>query len=71
MGAPAAMVSFYPNIPETQTPTTCGEFVFLMDRSGSMDCPMNKKATQSRIEAAKVKLFLSFSHALVRMNLRH
>lgn len=58
MGAPAAMVSFYPNIPETQAPTTCGEFVFLMDRSGSMDCPMNKKATQSRIEAAKETLIL-------------
>ncbi|KAG8522262.1 von Willebrand factor A domain-containing protein 5A, partial [Galemys pyrenaicus] len=59
MGAPSAMVSFYPNIPEAQPPISCGEFVFLMDRSGSMQCPMSKQdKSQLRIEAAKETLIL-------------
>ncbi|XP_014640481.1 PREDICTED: von Willebrand factor A domain-containing protein 5A [Ceratotherium simum simum] len=59
MGDPSAMVSFYPNIPEAQPPTTCGEFVFLMDRSGSMQGPMSKQdKSQLRIEAAKETLIL-------------
>lgn len=72
MGDPSAMVSFYPNIPEAQPPVTCGEFVFLMDRSGSMQCPMSQEdRSQLRIDAAKVKPAPSFSwsHAQVRMNL--
>lgn len=57
MADPSAMVSFYPDIPEAQPPITCGEFVFLMDRSGSMQGPMSKQdKSQLRIEAAKVKL---------------
>ncbi|XP_054568412.1 von Willebrand factor A domain-containing protein 5A isoform X2 [Eptesicus fuscus] len=57
MGDPSAMVSFYPNIPEAQSPTACGEFVFLMDRSGSMHCPMNNQdPSQLRIGAAKETL---------------
>nr|KAF6404385.1 von Willebrand factor A domain containing 5A [Molossus molossus] len=57
MGDPSAMVSFYPNIPEDQSPITCGEFVFLMDCSGSMGCPMsNQDKSQLRIEAAKETL---------------
>ncbi|XP_059531943.1 von Willebrand factor A domain-containing protein 5A isoform X4 [Myotis daubentonii] len=57
MGDPSAMVSFYPNIPEAQSPMACGEFVFLMDRSGSMHCPMNNQnPSQLRIEAAKETL---------------
>ncbi|XP_014319431.1 von Willebrand factor A domain-containing protein 5A isoform X2 [Myotis lucifugus] len=57
MGDPSAMVSFYPNIPEAQSPTACGEFVFLMDRSGSMHCPMNNQnPSQLRIQAAKETL---------------
>ncbi|XP_054988162.1 von Willebrand factor A domain-containing protein 5A-like [Sorex araneus] len=58
MGAPSAMVSFYPDIPETQTSKACGEFVFLMDRSRSMGCRMNKDSPQTRIEAAKETLIL-------------
>ncbi|KAM5222619.1 von Willebrand factor A domain-containing protein 5A isoform 2-T9 [Hipposideros larvatus] len=59
MGDPCAMVSFYPNIPEAQPPITCGEFVFLMDRSGSMRGPMSKQdKSQLRIEAAKETLIL-------------
>ncbi|XP_016071414.1 PREDICTED: von Willebrand factor A domain-containing protein 5A [Miniopterus natalensis] len=57
MGDPSAMVSFYPNIPEAQPLITCGEFIFLMDRSGSMQCPMsNQDNSQLRIEAAKETL---------------
>lgn len=56
MGAPSAMVSFYPDIPEVETATKCGEFVFLMDRSGSMKSPMSSQnRSQLRIDAAKVK----------------
>ncbi|CAH6862818.1 Vwa5a [Phodopus roborovskii] len=59
MGAPSAMVSFYPDIPEVEASKACGEFVFLMDRSGSMDSPMNnQKDSQLRIEAAKETLLL-------------
>lgn len=71
MGDTAAMVSFYPDIPEAE-PVTCGEFVFLMDRSGSMQGPMSKQdKSQSRIDAAKVKLvsFFFWSLAQVGMNL--
>nr|KAF6312370.1 von Willebrand factor A domain containing 5A [Pipistrellus kuhlii] len=57
MGDPSTMVSFYPNIPEAQSPTACGEFVFLMDRSGSMHCPMNHQdPSRLRIGAAKETL---------------
>ena len=55
MGAPSAMVSFYPDIPEVEASKACGEFVFLMDRSGSMELSMNNQNSQLRIEAAKVK----------------
>jgi hypothetical protein len=62
MGDPCAMVSFYPDIPEIEASTACGEFVFLMDRSGSMQCPMGKQdRTQLRIDAAKVKPTSFFS----------
>ncbi|XP_052044597.1 von Willebrand factor A domain-containing protein 5A-like isoform X2 [Apodemus sylvaticus] len=59
MGAPCAMVSFYPDIPEVEASKVCGEFVFLVDRSGSMECPMStEKNSQLRIEAAKETLLL-------------
>ncbi|XP_007538917.1 von Willebrand factor A domain-containing protein 5A [Erinaceus europaeus] len=59
MGAPSAMVCFYPHIPEAQPPITCGEFVFLMDRSGSMQGPLNNyDRSQLRIDAAKETLIL-------------
>ncbi|XP_069852172.1 von Willebrand factor A domain-containing protein 5A-like isoform X1 [Dipodomys merriami] len=59
MGDPCAMVSFYPEIPEVETSRSCGEFVFLMDRSGSMQCPMGKEnRSQMRIDAAKETLIL-------------
>ncbi|XP_049712825.1 von Willebrand factor A domain-containing protein 5A-like isoform X2 [Elephas maximus indicus] len=59
MEKPTAMVSFYPNIPQAQPPVTCGEFIFFMDRSGSMQCPMSKQdKSQLRIDAAKETLIL-------------
>ncbi|GAB1294060.1 von Willebrand factor A domain-containing protein 5A [Apodemus speciosus] len=59
MGAPCAMVSFYPDIPEVEASKVCGEFVFLVDRSGSMNFPMNKENnSQLRIEAAKETLLI-------------
>ncbi|KAM5311633.1 von Willebrand factor A domain-containing protein 5A isoform 2-T3 [Glossophaga mutica] len=59
MGHPSAMVSFYPDIPEAQPPITCREFVFVMDCSGSMQCPINNQdKSQPRIEAAKETLIL-------------
>nr|XP_027786422.1 von Willebrand factor A domain-containing protein 5A-like isoform X2 [Marmota flaviventris] len=59
MGDPSVMVSFYPDIPEDEASVTCGEFVFLMDCSGSMQCPMNNQnQSQSRIEAAQETLIL-------------
>jgi hypothetical protein len=62
MGAPSAMVSFYPDIPEVEASKACGEFVFLMDRSGSMDSPMStENNSQLRIEAAKVSQILHCS----------
>ncbi|KAF5908290.1 von Willebrand factor A domain-containing protein 5A-like isoform X1, partial [Clarias magur] len=60
MGDPAVMVSFYPEFPESvMSSTTCGEFVFVMDRSGSMDCSMhNGRGAQQRIKCAKDTLLL-------------
>ncbi|KAB0376997.1 hypothetical protein FD755_011441 [Muntiacus reevesi] len=59
LGDPAAMVTFYPNIPEAQPSIACGEFIFLMDCSGSMQSPMNKqRKSPLRIEVAKETLTL-------------
>ncbi|XP_074071445.1 von Willebrand factor A domain-containing protein 5A-like isoform X2 [Macrotis lagotis] len=58
MGDPTVMVSFYPKIPESQEKIT-GEFIFLMDCSGSMSCPMNNEGgAQLRIHSAKETLVL-------------
>ncbi|XP_078003037.1 von Willebrand factor A domain-containing protein 5A-like isoform X2 [Phascolarctos cinereus] len=58
MGDPAVMVSFYPSIPECQGENT-GEFIFLLDRSGSMSFQMNnKEGAQKRIDSAKETLVL-------------
>ncbi|XP_007566801.1 von Willebrand factor A domain-containing protein 5A-like isoform X1 [Poecilia formosa] len=60
MGDPAVMVSLYPEFPESVTSnfTSCGEFVFLLDRSGSMDFPTYCGSRQSRIASAKDTLML-------------
>uniref|UniRef100_A0A8C8UMN1 von Willebrand factor A domain-containing protein 5A n=1 Tax=Peromyscus maniculatus bairdii TaxID=230844 RepID=A0A8C8UMN1_PERMB len=47
------------NIPEVETSTKCGEFVFFMDCSGSMKNPMSRQnRSQLRIDAAKETLIL-------------
>ncbi|XP_041850271.1 von Willebrand factor A domain-containing protein 5A-like isoform X17 [Melanotaenia boesemani] len=58
MGDPVVMLSLYPEFPKSvmSSLTSCGEFVFLMDRSGSMDYRMRNG--QSRIDSAKDTLLL-------------
>uniref|UniRef100_A0A3Q2E137 von Willebrand factor A domain-containing protein 5A-like n=1 Tax=Cyprinodon variegatus TaxID=28743 RepID=A0A3Q2E137_CYPVA len=61
MGDPVVMVSLYPEFPQSvmSSLTSCGEFVFLVDRSGSMGCPMNQKTPQeTRISSARDTLLL-------------
>ncbi|XP_056403370.1 von Willebrand factor A domain-containing protein 5A-like [Hyla sarda] len=55
----AVMLNFYPSFPETQEQTLCGEFIFVVDRSGSMECPMNSEPNAPlRIQSAKETLVL-------------
>ncbi|KAM9318293.1 von Willebrand factor A domain-containing protein 5A-like isoform 2-T3 [Pholidichthys leucotaenia] len=61
MGDPVVMVSLYPEFPQSvmSSMTTHGEFVFLLDRSGSMDCPTHvKKQQETRISSARDTLLL-------------
>ncbi|XP_047247849.1 von Willebrand factor A domain-containing protein 5A-like isoform X2 [Girardinichthys multiradiatus] len=61
MGDPVVMVSLYPEFPQSVMSllASCGEFVFLMDRSGSMGCPMNNsKPQETRISSARDTLLL-------------
>lgn len=57
MGDPAIMLSLYPEFPKDimSSVSSSGEFVFLLDRSGSMDCPMGQgNQSGSRIASARV-----------------
>ncbi|XP_073669403.1 von Willebrand factor A domain-containing protein 5A-like isoform X2 [Paramisgurnus dabryanus] len=61
MSDPVLMISLYPEFPEEvmSSLATQGEFVFVVDRSGSMDCMMHHgKGAQMRIESAKETLLL-------------
>uniref|UniRef100_F6T0E2 von Willebrand factor A domain-containing protein 5A n=1 Tax=Monodelphis domestica TaxID=13616 RepID=F6T0E2_MONDO len=59
MGDTAMMVSFYPSISVAEGESTSGEFIFLVDRSGSMNSPLNfEKGSQFRISSAKETLIL-------------
>ncbi|XP_060770444.1 von Willebrand factor A domain-containing protein 5A-like isoform X2 [Neoarius graeffei] len=61
MGDPVVMVSFYPEFPESVMSSTssCGEFVFVMDRSGSMGSRMHHGPdAQDRIKCARDTLLL-------------
>uniref|UniRef100_A0A3P9BH35 VWFA domain-containing protein n=1 Tax=Maylandia zebra TaxID=106582 RepID=A0A3P9BH35_9CICH len=63
MGDPVVMVSLYPEFPQSVMSSTasCGEFVFLVDRSGSMDCATNNTEQQeTRISSAKVFMMWSY-----------
>ncbi|XP_039454044.1 von Willebrand factor A domain-containing protein 5A-like isoform X2 [Oreochromis aureus] len=61
MGDPVVMVSLYPEFPQSvmSSKASCGEFVFLVDRSGSMDCATNNSEQQeTRISSARDTLLL-------------
>ncbi|XP_069003892.1 von Willebrand factor A domain-containing protein 5A-like isoform X2 [Embiotoca jacksoni] len=61
MGDPVVMVSLYPEFPQSvmSSVASCGEFVFLLDRSGSMGCPINNsKQQETRISSARDTLLL-------------
>ncbi|XP_050773843.1 von Willebrand factor A domain-containing protein 5A-like isoform X2 [Gopherus flavomarginatus] len=60
MGDPAVMVTLLPSLPEAVPgQSSAGEFIFLLDRSGSMECPVDgqDRSTQ-RIDSAKETLVL-------------
>uniref|UniRef100_A0AAY5ETL5 Uncharacterized protein n=1 Tax=Electrophorus electricus TaxID=8005 RepID=A0AAY5ETL5_ELEEL len=61
MGDSVVMLSLYPEFPEAVTSmvSSCGEFVFVMDRSGSMSCEMhNGLNAEERIKSARNTLLL-------------
>ncbi|XP_037533683.1 von Willebrand factor A domain-containing protein 5A-like [Nematolebias whitei] len=60
MGDPVVMLSLYPEIPRSlESPLTSrGEFVFLLDRSASMDFPMWAGSHLTRIASARDTLLL-------------
>uniref|UniRef100_A0AAZ1XMV0 von Willebrand factor A domain containing 5A n=3 Tax=Oreochromis aureus TaxID=47969 RepID=A0AAZ1XMV0_OREAU len=60
MGDPVVMVSLYPEFPQSvmSSMASCGEFVFLMDRSGSMGSRIKRRSLQTCIHSAKDTLLL-------------
>ncbi len=57
MGDPALMIRLYPEFPADVMSSLAsqGEFIFVVDRSGSMDCMMRHgNDAQMRIESARV-----------------
>ncbi|XP_070761755.1 von Willebrand factor A domain-containing protein 5A-like [Enoplosus armatus] len=61
MGDPAVMLSLYPEFPQAvmSSVASCGEFVFLMDQSGSMRSRINNsESLQTRIGSARDTLLL-------------
>ncbi|XP_073467175.1 von Willebrand factor A domain-containing protein 5A-like isoform X3 [Aquarana catesbeiana] len=59
MAESVAMLSFYPSFPAGQEQSNCGEFIFLVDRSGSMQCSMNSESNApQRIQSARETLVL-------------
>ncbi|KAK9952819.1 hypothetical protein ABG768_018625 [Culter alburnus] len=61
MGDPVLMISLYPEFPADVMSSLAsqGEFVFVVDRSGSMECRMHHgKDVQMRIESARDTLLL-------------
>ncbi|XP_061072865.1 von Willebrand factor A domain-containing protein 5A-like isoform X2 [Conger conger] len=61
MADPVVMLSLYPEFPAAVTSSlaSCGEFLFLVDRSGSMDCNMHSgPGAQLRIHSARDTLLL-------------
>ncbi|XP_053901964.1 LOW QUALITY PROTEIN: von Willebrand factor A domain-containing protein 5A-like [Malaclemys terrapin pileata] len=59
MGDPAVMVTLLPSLPEALPASSAGEFIFLLDCSGSMGCPMDGlDYSAQRIDSAKETLVL-------------
>uniref|UniRef100_A0A673XI06 von Willebrand factor A domain-containing protein 5A-like n=2 Tax=Salmo trutta TaxID=8032 RepID=A0A673XI06_SALTR len=61
MGDPVVMLSLYPKFPKDvmSSMTSLGEFLFVVDRSGSMSCSMhNGSGAQDRIGSARDTLLL-------------
>ncbi|KAL0973412.1 hypothetical protein UPYG_G00203230 [Umbra pygmaea] len=61
MGDPVVMLSLYPEFPKDvmSSVTSRGEFLFVVDRSGSMDCPIHAGPdAQDRIGSARDTLLL-------------
>ncbi|XP_061828869.1 von Willebrand factor A domain-containing protein 5A-like isoform X3 [Nerophis lumbriciformis] len=61
MGDAVVMLSVYPEFPQAvmSSLASSGEFVFLLDRSGSMDCLINNiKKSETRISSARDTLLL-------------
>ncbi|XP_048039819.1 von Willebrand factor A domain-containing protein 5A-like isoform X5 [Megalobrama amblycephala] len=61
MGDPVLMISLYPEFPVDVMSSLAsrGEFIFVVDRSGSMDCMMHHgKDAQMRIQSARDTLLL-------------
>ncbi|XP_028827981.1 von Willebrand factor A domain-containing protein 5A-like [Denticeps clupeoides] len=61
MGDPVVLLSLYPEFPASVTSSlaTCGEFILVVDRSGSMDCTMHGgSGAQMRIDSARDTLLL-------------
>ncbi|XP_043540931.1 von Willebrand factor A domain-containing protein 5A-like, partial [Chiloscyllium plagiosum] len=61
MGDPIVMVSIYPTFPEKPSQLSSGEFIFLMDCSGSMAGPMSEDYSSggpTRVQSAQGTLLL-------------
>ncbi|XP_068108635.1 von Willebrand factor A domain-containing protein 5A-like [Hyperolius riggenbachi] len=59
MTGSVAMLNFYPSFPADQEQTNSLEFIFVVDRSGSMESPMNSEPNSpQRIQSAKETLLL-------------
>ncbi|XP_059187462.1 von Willebrand factor A domain-containing protein 5A-like isoform X2 [Centropristis striata] len=60
MGDPVVMLSLYPEFPQAVMSSVAsrGEFVFLLDRSGSMGSPMSNNGSPERIDSARDTLLL-------------
>ncbi|XP_073467207.1 von Willebrand factor A domain-containing protein 5A-like isoform X2 [Aquarana catesbeiana] len=59
MAESVAMLNFYPSFPAGQEQSNCGEFIFLVDRSGSMEWSMNSGPNAPRrIHSARETLVL-------------
>ncbi|XP_059807500.1 von Willebrand factor A domain-containing protein 5A-like isoform X8 [Hypanus sabinus] len=58
MADPTVMVNLFPRFPEDLQDVPTGEFIFLMDRSGSMGMSMSHGNSRSRIQCAKDTMLL-------------